>query len=328
MQRMAITTTYEALEMSGYVSHRTPSTRLDRIGTLYGQKAAAMAKAAQQLGNAGFKCTQLKVPFAFHSDQIDPILDELEQTATAITFSPPKIHIISPLLGRPLDGGEVDATYIRNHARKAVDFLGGLLSSQSLAAVDENTLWVHITKEEVTGEAAVVETETNLSREDILPSVTGHLCNGAPLCPSSLYADVAMTVSNYAFKLLRSNAQTGLNVADLEVPKALGFDGKLKSHVLRCTVEANASLGYARVVFHTQDGSKRTDHALCKVYYGDENCGRPSSREWVILLKSASMHWSRDRWPGFPTLLETLRINSSRTWWTTTAGTRAWTRSS
>lgn len=37
MQRMALTTAYEALEMSGYVPNRTPSTSLDRIGTFYGQ---------------------------------------------------------------------------------------------------------------------------------------------------------------------------------------------------------------------------------------------------------------------------------------------------
>jgi 3-oxoacyl-(acyl-carrier-protein) synthase len=37
MQRMALSTAYEALEMSGFVANRTPSTRLDRIGTFYGQ---------------------------------------------------------------------------------------------------------------------------------------------------------------------------------------------------------------------------------------------------------------------------------------------------
>lgn len=37
MQRMALATAYEALEMSGYVPNRTPSTKLDRVGTFYGQ---------------------------------------------------------------------------------------------------------------------------------------------------------------------------------------------------------------------------------------------------------------------------------------------------
>lgn len=37
MQRMALSTAYEALEMSGFVPNRTRSTKLDRIGTFYGQ---------------------------------------------------------------------------------------------------------------------------------------------------------------------------------------------------------------------------------------------------------------------------------------------------
>ena len=36
-QRLALVTAYEALEMSGYVPNRTPSTQLERIGTFYGQ---------------------------------------------------------------------------------------------------------------------------------------------------------------------------------------------------------------------------------------------------------------------------------------------------
>jgi acyl transferase domain-containing protein len=38
-QRLSLITAYEALEMSGYVPNRTPSTRLGRIGTFYGQVA-------------------------------------------------------------------------------------------------------------------------------------------------------------------------------------------------------------------------------------------------------------------------------------------------
>lgn len=37
MQRLALITAYEALEMAGLVPNRTPSTKIDRIGTFYGQ---------------------------------------------------------------------------------------------------------------------------------------------------------------------------------------------------------------------------------------------------------------------------------------------------
>lgn len=37
MHRLGLASAYEALEMAGYVPDRTPSTKLDRIGTFYGQ---------------------------------------------------------------------------------------------------------------------------------------------------------------------------------------------------------------------------------------------------------------------------------------------------
>lgn len=37
MQRLAIVTAHEALERAGYVANRTTATRLERIGTFYGQ---------------------------------------------------------------------------------------------------------------------------------------------------------------------------------------------------------------------------------------------------------------------------------------------------
>ena len=37
MQRLALVTAYEALEMAGYVPNRTASSTLDRVGTFYGQ---------------------------------------------------------------------------------------------------------------------------------------------------------------------------------------------------------------------------------------------------------------------------------------------------
>lgn len=37
MHRLGLASAYEALEMAGYVPNRSPSTKLERIGTFYGQ---------------------------------------------------------------------------------------------------------------------------------------------------------------------------------------------------------------------------------------------------------------------------------------------------
>ncbi|KAH8423425.1 polyketide synthase [Aspergillus melleus] len=52
MQRLALMTAYEALEMSGFVPNRTPSTALDRVGTFYGQTSDDYrdTNAAQEIG--------------------------------------------------------------------------------------------------------------------------------------------------------------------------------------------------------------------------------------------------------------------------------------
>ncbi|KAG6359461.1 hypothetical protein INS49_012982 [Diaporthe citri] len=352
--------------------------------TVLGGEAAQMTDISFQLSAAGFKCTQLNVPFAFHSAQVDPILEDFEALAQSVKFNTPKIPVISPLLGKMVESEAINPAYLRNHARDAVNFLGGLVHAQQSGAIDEHTVWlevgphpvcanmvkaafgvatiavptvrrnetayktlstslctlhsaglnmdwsefhsdfsssvrildlpsysfdeknywlqytgdwsltknraalptapaaiepakpklstssVHsIVSEEVKGDIVTVETESNMSREDLRLVVSGHLVNGAPLCPSSLYGDMAMTICDYAYKLVRPDADNiGCNVAQMEVPKSLIFDDSIEKHVLRVKATANVGAGYADLVFSTGEGAKKTDHANCKVYYG------------------------------------------------------------
>ncbi|KAM0279236.1 hypothetical protein ACHAQH_004693 [Verticillium albo-atrum] len=354
--------------------------------TVLSGEASQMSTIVTQLSASGFKCTQLKVPFAFHSAQVEPILEEFEQLARSVHFLPAQIPVISPLLGKLVENGPINPAYLRDHARQPVDFLGGIVSAQQSGVIDEKTVWLEIgphpvcanmvkaafgattiavptlrrneptyktlsnglctlhtaglnldwnefhrdfsqstrlldlpsysfdeknywlqysgdwcltknrgalaakapalleapkpslsttsvhavTKEEIKGDVVLIETETNLSREDTRNIVEGHLCNGAPLCPSTLYADMAMTIGDYAYKLLRPEMEKiGLDVANVEVPKTLIFDDKLEAHMLRCTATASAVLGYADLVFHTGEGAKRTEHAKCRVNFGN-----------------------------------------------------------
>ncbi|KAL9943253.1 Type I Iterative Polyketide synthase (PKS) [Verticillium nonalfalfae] len=354
--------------------------------TVLSGEADHMMRIATQLGASGFKCTQLKVPYAFHSAQVEPILDEFEHLARSTRFMPAQVPVISPLLGKLVEHELIDCSYLRKHARQPVDFLGGIISAQQSGAINEKTVWLEIgphpvcanmvkaafgvatiavptlrrneptyktlsnglctlhtaglsldwneyhrdfsestrllnlpsysfdeknywlqysgdwcltknrgsapakapalleapkpklsttsvhavTKEEINGDTVIIETETNLSREDTRNILEGHLCNGTPLCPSTLYADMAMTICDYAYKLARPEAvNIGLDVSDVEVPKTLIFDDKVESHMLRCTAITNVALGHADLVFHTGEGPKRTEHAKCRVNFGN-----------------------------------------------------------
>ncbi|KKA30712.1 hypothetical protein TD95_004441 [Thielaviopsis punctulata] len=354
--------------------------------TVISGAAAEMAVIATDLSSVGFKCTQLKVPFAFHSAQVEPILDDFEKAASAVQFKPAQTPIISPLFGKVLVQEPVNPAYLRNHARDAVNFLGGLTDAQESGMVNDKTIWIEvgphpicanmvkatfgatttsvptlrrnedaykvisntlctlhtagiqfnwsefhrdfvtsvrmldlpayafdeknywlqytgdwaltknrgpaaasvaqvqapskpklsttsvhaITKEVIDGEKVTLETETDLGRADTRQVVEGHLCNGSPLLPSTLYADICMTVCDYAYRLVKEDApeSIGMNICKVEVPKTIILDEK-NPQKLRCTAVCDIKSGAASISFTTGEGDKKTEHAHCKVEYGD-----------------------------------------------------------
>ncbi|KAI8953477.1 polyketide synthase [Xylaria longipes] len=367
--------------------------------TVLSGSSTGIADIAEHLGSAGFKCTQLKVPFAFHSAQVEPILDSFEKLARSVKFHKHSVPIISPLLGKLVENEPINPTYLRNHARDAVNLLGGLVAAQESGVIDEKTVWLEvgphpvcsnmvkatfgastiavpslrrnespyktisstlctlhsaglnldwneyhrdfdstvrlldlptysfdlknywlqytgdwcltknrgaaaspsakaieapakpklstttvqkIIKEDVKGDIAVLETETEMTEENMRKICSGHLVNGTALTPSTLYADMATTICEYGYKLLRPDIKDiGVNVGTMEVPKTLVFDVKAKSQILRMLVEVNATEGTASVTWTTGEGPRKTEHANCKVCFGDK-------QEWLAEFERVS----------------------------------------
>ncbi|KAJ2981618.1 hypothetical protein NUW58_g6645 [Xylaria curta] len=77
----------------------------------------------QRLIGSGVKTSLLKVPFAFHSSQMDRILDEYEAEASKISFMAPRVPIASTesgmLVTKP---GIINASYLRRQTRGPVMF--------------------------------------------------------------------------------------------------------------------------------------------------------------------------------------------------------------
>ena len=82
---------------------------------------------SRDLTAQGFGTTPLSVSHAFHSALMDPMLDELERSASRVTVSRPAIAMVSNLTGRIMQTGEdCDAAYWRQHARQPVRFADGI----------------------------------------------------------------------------------------------------------------------------------------------------------------------------------------------------------
>ena len=107
--------------------------------------ANAVAEADQQLKSRNIKCTILNVPFAFHSSQVDPILEPYTDAARAIQFRTPRIPLISPLLSSIVrTDGVINPSYLARHAREAVNFCGALQQSEAEGLSDSQSIWLEI----------------------------------------------------------------------------------------------------------------------------------------------------------------------------------------
>ncbi|MBW4615278.1 MAG: type I polyketide synthase [Desmonostoc vinosum HA7617-LM4] len=74
----------------------------------------------------GITTKKLQVSHAFHSPLMEPMLGEFEQLAKNITYSSPKISLISNLTGQPITDEIATPKYWCNHVRQPVRFAAGM----------------------------------------------------------------------------------------------------------------------------------------------------------------------------------------------------------
>ena len=92
--------------------------------------------------DAKVRTTLLSVPFAFHSFQMDPILQHYASLAGGVTYSAPKIPMASTLLASVVDGPDIfNQNYLAQQTRQTVDFVGALNAVKSTL---HDPVWLEI----------------------------------------------------------------------------------------------------------------------------------------------------------------------------------------
>ena len=342
---------------------------------------------AQKLADAGQKCTKLKLPYAFHSSQVDPILADFEKLAKSITYHAPRVPVLSPLLSDVISvGGVFDGFYLSRHCRKTVDFVGALSAGMATATISDASLWLEvgshplcasmvksclsaptlatmrrdddpwkiistsmaslytagiklnwdefhkenedtqclnlpaygfdeknywlqysgdwlihkgdypkvaaapsaaapaapvkarkflstsvpaIVSEEVAKNTATVVAESDLGDPKLHKLVSGHLVNGSGLCPSTLYADIAYTLCEYAYKLLKPGEKPDINIGTMDNPAPLLLKNITEpvSQIMTTTVKVDLAAKKADFTITSNNGKKDVVHAKCIIRF-------------------------------------------------------------
>ncbi|KAB8237687.1 type I polyketide synthase [Aspergillus alliaceus] len=98
-----------------------------------------------KLTQLGYKLHRLEIPFAFHSSQVDPILDELEELASHVEFRDQELPMVSTLLGAMVTSDDmIGPQYIRRHCRETVDLLGAVRMAEADGIMDRTGMCIEI----------------------------------------------------------------------------------------------------------------------------------------------------------------------------------------
>ncbi|KAI9688899.1 MAG: Type I Iterative PKS [Bathelium mastoideum] len=132
-----------------------------------------------------------------------------------------------------------------------------------------------IVREELHANSGTVVVRSNVAEPKLHAACIGHQVNQTPLCPSSLYMDMAMTVADYLYKELRpSGPEVGYNVCKMEVGKP--FIAKVPAPAegqfleLEATADLEQGCAFLKYRSVSPEGKTLLEHAHCTVKFEDK----------------------------------------------------------
>lgn len=118
----------------------------------------------------------------------------------------------------------------------------------------------------------------------------GHLVNGAGLCPSSVYADMAFTAARYLSTLTDPTAHSfSIDVRNMDVHKPLLIKPGNTKQVIWVPA-TRLFVTEIEVQFSSQDGQATEDHAHCLVVLGDGDKWKAEWAKAAYLIESRVEH--------------------------------------
>ncbi|KAJ5377600.1 uncharacterized protein N7496_005009 [Penicillium cataractarum] len=111
--------------------------------TIISGRKAQIQAFQSKLDSDGIRAEQMSLRYAFHSAQMDPVLEPFASIVRNIPLAKPRIPILSPLLGRMLpEDTEIIPEYLVRHIREPVNFVGAMDSGVGQVAQNGSISWL------------------------------------------------------------------------------------------------------------------------------------------------------------------------------------------
>ncbi|KAL4942696.1 hypothetical protein BDV06DRAFT_221967 [Aspergillus oleicola] len=113
--------------------------------TVIGGPSDMIQRFQEVLASKGLSSTRLKVPYAFHTSQMDSIVSKFKRIIDSVHFGEPSIPMVSTLTGGVVaSAGTFSSSYLVQQCRQQVDFVGALKTCEAEGLILDGTMVVEI----------------------------------------------------------------------------------------------------------------------------------------------------------------------------------------
>lgn len=94
----------------------------------------------RQLNSKGIKHSRMELPYAFHSSQLEPIMDDFSKISEGLNVRSPKLPILSPLRSAVINPGDkLGEKYLLQQCRESVNLVGAVQAGEAAKILHDRT---------------------------------------------------------------------------------------------------------------------------------------------------------------------------------------------
>ena len=166
----------------------------------------------------------------------------------------------------------------------------GLISPLPHASLHSTTIH-RVESESFTEDRISVVFVTDLIEPALRKLIFGHLVNNHGLCPSSVYADMALVAACYIWSRVKLNDQPlTMEVSELIISKPLIIQPDSARQLVRITVLGDRRSEHLRLTFTAHDQVENVKYAHCSVSFGDGKDWKSKWAEQAYLFRARIDH--------------------------------------
>ncbi|MCJ1403878.1 hypothetical protein MMC11_007101 [Xylographa trunciseda] len=126
---------------------------------------------------------------------------------------------------------------------------------------------------------------SNVSDPHLFTAIQGHVVDGITVCPLSIFCDMALSASHYAYSRLRPGKRVPkMSLCNIDLTHPLIVPEKNLKQIAKVTASYSLDSNTVSITFSSNSGKTDQEHGLCQVVFGNNDEHRAQLSQTLFLI--------------------------------------------